>query len=77
MQRSVGSIRYRDQVIGTEELAASVAMKLIATGAQHLAAIGVGARPDFEKGIAAVFVVFDRKALEKRIAGGAGRGGEL
>ena len=62
MQRSISPIRHRDQVIGTEELAASVAMKLIATGAEHLAAVGIGTGADFKEGIAAISVVFDGKA---------------
>jgi len=61
-------------VVGAECLAATVAVELIAAGAEHLAAGGVGTRADFEESVAAVFVVFDRKALEKRVAGGAGSG---
>ena len=76
MQRSIGSIWDRDQVIGAERLAASVAVKLIAAGAQHLAACGIGTGADFEEGVAAVLVVLDRKALEERVASGAGSGGE-
>jgi len=52
-------------------------MELIAAGAEHLAAGAVRTRADFKKGLAAVFVVFDRKALEKCLAGGAGSGGEF
>ena len=76
MQRSVGPIGHRDHVISTEELATSIAVKLIATGAEHLAACGIGARADFEKRISAIFVVFDRKAFEKRVAGRARSGGK-
>ena len=77
MERSVGAIGYGDQVVGAECLATSVAMELIAAGAEHLAAGAVRTRADFKKGLAAVFVVFDRKALEERVAGGTGGGGEL
>jgi hypothetical protein len=63
-------------VIGTEKLTAAVAVELVAAGAEHLAAGGIGTRTNLEECIAAVFVVFDRKALEKRVAGGAGSGGE-
>jgi hypothetical protein len=59
-------------MIGAEELAASIAVKLIATRAEHLAACGVGAGADFEECVAAVFVIFDRKALEQSVASGAG-----
>ena len=77
MQRSIGAVRHGDQVIAAERLATSVAMELIAAGAEELAAGGVRTRADFEKCVAAVFVVFDRKALEKRLARGAGCGIEL
>ena len=72
MQRSVGAIGHGDQMIGAEKLTASIAAELVAAGAEHLAACGIGTRADFQKGIAAVFVVFDRKALEQRVASGAG-----
>jgi hypothetical protein len=52
-------------------------MELVAAGAKHLAAIGIRARADFEECVAAVFVVLDRKALEKRVASGTGGGSEL
>jgi hypothetical protein len=42
VQGRFGSIRYRYQVVDAERLAASVAMKLIAAGAEHLAASGAG-----------------------------------
>jgi uncharacterized membrane protein len=77
MQRSIGATGQGDQVIGTEKLAASIAVELVAAGAEHLAGGGIGAGADFEECIAAIFVVFDRKALEKGIASGAGRGCEL
>ena len=57
-------------MIGAEEVAASVAVELVATGAEQLAACGIGTGADFEEGTAAVFVVFDREALEKRVARG-------
>jgi hypothetical protein len=59
-------------MIGAEKLAASVAVELIATGAEHLAACGIGTGADFQEGVAAVFVVFDWEAFEKRVASGAG-----
>ena len=71
MQRAVGAIGYGDLVIRTKRLATSVAMELIAAGAEELAAGGVRTRADFEEGVAAVFVVLDRKPFEKRVAGGA------
>jgi hypothetical protein len=52
-------------------------MELIAAGAEELATGGVRARADLKEGVAAVFVVFDRKALKKRLASGAGSRGEL
>jgi hypothetical protein len=52
-------------------------VELVAAGAQHLAAGGIGTGADFQEGITAVLVVFDREALEKGVAGGAGSGGEL
>ena len=64
-------------MVGTECLAASVAVKLVAAGAEHLSASGIRARADFEECVAAVFVVLDRKALEKRVASGAGSGSEF
>lgn len=51
-QRSIGAIWNGDQVVGTEKLAASIAVKLIAAGAEHLAARGVGAGANFQQGIA-------------------------
>ena len=64
-------------MIGAEKLAASVAVKLIAAGAEHLAACGIGTRTDFEEGVSAVFVVFDREPVEQRVARWAGSGGEF
>jgi hypothetical protein len=61
-------------VVGAERLAASIAVELIAAGTEHRAASGAGM--DFQEGIAAVFVVFDRKTFKTRIAGGAGGGVE-
>jgi len=77
MQRSVGAIGYGDLVIRTKRLATSVAMELIAAGAEELAAGGVRTGADFEEGVAAIFVVFDRKTFKECVAGGAGSGGEL
>jgi hypothetical protein len=64
-------------VVAAECLATSVAVELVAARAQHLAAGGIRTRADFEECVAAIFVVLDRKALEKRVAGWAGGGGEL
>ena len=75
VQRAVGSVRDRYQVVGAERLAASIAVELIAAGTEHRAASGAGV--DFQEGIAAVLVVFDRKTFKECVAGGAGSGGEL
>src|ERR1017187_10217459 len=75
VQGRLGSIRHRHQVVDAERLAASVAMELIAAGAEHLAASRAGVH--FEKDVSAVFVVFDREAFEKRVASGAGSEVEL
>jgi hypothetical protein len=78
MQRPFRAIRDGDQVVDAESLAASVAVKLIAAGAEHLATFGVCARPNFKDNASqAIFVVLDRKALEERVAGEAGGGSEL
>jgi hypothetical protein len=57
-------------------LAASIAVKLVAAGAQHLAADRIGARGDFQEGVSDILVVLDREALEKCIAVGAESRGE-
>jgi hypothetical protein len=62
-------------VVDAERLAASVAMELIAAGAEHLAASRAGV--DFQENVPAVFVVFDREPLKERVAGGAGGRVEL
>jgi len=62
VQGRLGSIRHRHQVVDAERLAASVAMELIAAGAEHLAASRAGVH--FEKDVPAVFVVFDREAFK-------------
>ena len=77
VQRSLGAIGHGDQVVDAERLATSVAIELIAAGAEELAAGGVRTGADFEEGVATVLVVFDRKALEERVAGGAGSRGEV
>jgi deoxyribose-phosphate aldolase len=77
VERRVRVVGYRDQVVAAECLAASVAVELVAARAEHLAAGGIRTRADFEECVAAIFVVLDRKALEKRVAGWAGGGGEL
>jgi hypothetical protein len=64
-------------VVGTEGLTASIAVELIAAGTEHLAASWIGTGVHFEECIAAVIVVFDRKALKQGVAGGAGGGVEL
>jgi hypothetical protein len=75
VERSVGSVRYGHEVVGAERLAASIAVELIAAGTEHRSASRTGV--DFQEGIAAVFVVLDRKTLKERVADGAGSGGEL
>jgi hypothetical protein len=62
-------------VVDAERLAASVAVELIAAGAEHRAASRAGV--DFEEDVPAVFVVFDRESFKERVAGGAGGGVEL
>jgi hypothetical protein len=47
-------------MVRAELLAAPVAVKLTAAGAKHFAAAGIGARADFQDGIAALFVILDR-----------------
>src|ERR1017187_720639 len=75
VQRRFGSIWHRYQVVDAERLAASIAMELIAAGAEHLAASQAGM--DFQENVPAVFVVFDRKPFEERFAGRARGGVEL
>ena len=77
VQWAVGSVRDRDQVVSTEDFPASIAVELIAAGAEQFFANGIGAGVDFQEGIAAVFVVLDRKTFKERVAGGAGGGVEL
>jgi hypothetical protein len=63
-------------VLAAERLAASVAMELIAAGAEHRAASCTGV--DFKQRVAeAVFVVVYRQAVEAGLAFGAGGGGEV
>jgi hypothetical protein len=62
-------------MVAAERLAAAIAMKLIAAGTEHLAASCAGV--DFQENVPAVFVVFDWKTFEERVAGGAGGGVEL
>ena len=59
-------------MISAEDLAASIAVELIAAGAEKLAADRVGAGTDSQHCEAALFVVFDREALKQRVAVGAG-----
>ena len=53
-------------------MATSIAVELVTAGAEELAAEWIGAGVNFEEGVRGVFVGFDRKALEKRVAIGAG-----
>jgi hypothetical protein len=62
-------------VVDAERLAASVAMELIAAGAEHLTASCAGV--DFQEDVPTVFVVFDWKAFKERVAGRARSGVEL
>lgn len=71
-----GHLRHRHQMIGAEGLAASIAMELIAAGAEHRAAISVGAEVDFQEDVPAVFVIFDGEAIKEGVAGGTGGGVE-
>jgi len=77
VQWPFGAIWYGHQMVGTEGLPAAVTVKLIATAAEHFAADAVGAGVNFKDGISDVCVVLDGHAFEKRIASGAGSGGEL
>jgi hypothetical protein len=63
-------------VIGAERVAAAIAVKLVAAGAEQFATGGVGAGPHFEDCVPDVFVVFDWEAIKFRAAGGAGSGSE-
>jgi hypothetical protein len=76
VQRSGCSVRYAHQVISAKRATTAVAVKLVAAGAEQLATGGVGAGPDFEDCVPAVFVVFDGESVKFRTAGGAGSGGE-
>jgi hypothetical protein len=62
-------------VIDAERLAASIAVELIAAGAEQRTASC--ARAHFQEDVPAIFVVFDREAFEECVAGGAGGGSEL
>jgi len=64
-------------VVGAERLAASIAVELVTAGAKHLAARGIGTGPNLQEGVAAIFVVLEREAFEKRVASGAGSGSKL
>ncbi len=64
-------------MVGAERLSASIAVKLVAAGTQHLAAVGIGTWVDFQNRVSAIFVVLDRKALKEGVTGGAGSGGEF
>ena len=77
MQRSIGAIRDRNQVIDAERLPTAVAVELVATGAQQFAAGRVSAGANFQDGVSNVSVVLDGQAVEKGAAGGAGSGSEL
>jgi hypothetical protein len=74
-QRRINSIRYRYQVVDTEGIAASVAMKLRAARAEQRAAARAGTL--LQKYVGTKLVVFDRQALKEGVASGAGGGVEL
>src|ERR1019366_231505 len=67
VRRAVGSVRDRDQVIGAERLAASVAVELIAAGAEQFLANGIGAGADFQDGVSIIPVVFNGKTFKERV----------
>lgn len=75
VQWRLGTVRYRHQVVDAERLAASIAVELIAAGAEHRAASRAGVH--FQEYVTAVLVVFDREAFEECVAVGAGGGIEL
>jgi hypothetical protein len=59
VERSVGSIRYRDEVVHAEALAACVAVELIAGRAEQIFAGDECARPHFEGRVRAEIISFD------------------
>ena len=77
MERPISAIRHGDQVIGAEGFTTTVAVELRAAGTEKLAAGVLSAGVNFEECVATIFVVLDRKALENRVASGAGSGSEL
>jgi len=64
-------------MVGAERLPASIAVKLVAAGTQHLVAVGIGTGVHFQDCVSAIFVVLDGKALKEGVACGAGSGGEF
>jgi len=61
-------------MVSAKSSSTTIAVKLVAAGAEKLATDWVGTGTDFEDGVSAIFVVLDWKALEKRVTGGAGSG---
>jgi hypothetical protein len=76
MQRTIRAVRNGDKVIGAKGVTASVAVELIAGGAEKFAACGVCAGVNFEDGVPALFVAFDRQAIKRGVAFGAASGSE-
>ena len=76
MQRTIGAVRNGDEVVDAKGVAASVAMELIAGGAEKFAACGVRAGVDFEDAVPALFVAFDGQAIKRGVAFGAASGSE-
>jgi hypothetical protein len=68
MQRTIGAVRNGDEVVDAKGVAASVAMELIAGGAEKFTACSVRAGADFENCVAAVFVAFDGQAIKRSVA---------
>ena len=75
VQRYLGSVRYRHQMVDAERLTASIAVELVAARAEHRATSR--ARLDLQEDVAAIFVILDWKAFKERVAGGARGGVEL
>jgi hypothetical protein len=62
-------------VVGAEGLAASIAVELVAAGAEQFFASRAGVH--FQDGVSVIPVAFNGKAVKERVAGGAGGGIEL
>jgi hypothetical protein len=65
VQWRLASVSDRHQVVNAECLAAPVAAKLIAAGAEHRAA--PRARANCQEDVPAVFVILNRKTFERRV----------